>query len=286
MTLPKQMATAVLLFISTAASAQFTGYYTAESVDGSKEKVHFILEETGRFFISGGEFYRTGKWKQVDKHTVSFTFDITDLVDLYVSTGNNHGGQICFGGFADKKAFVRMSPGDAGTSFRPVYLEEPKCNYAIYEYVRVRRKECSEITVAVKLPAKGKDTTAYLYTYQIPEKYDEIYLLVNNNAFPRERNVTIVNKDGRYMLGNIELQKQPDKPHSLPQWLQAQAELLNKSQIAAFRKERYVKNGPVEKIVPQRSRQDITVADAPIISVACPDENPFPPVTLPPDRKQ
>lgn len=280
------MVTAVFLFISTAASAQFAGYYTAESVDGSKEKVHFILEETGRFFISGESFYRTGKWKQTDKHTVSFTFDVTDLVNLYVSAGNNHGGQICFYGFADKKAFVRISPGDAGAYFRPVYREEPKCTYAIYEYVKVPPKECSEITVAIKLPAKGKDTAAYLYTYRIPEKYDEIYLLVDNNAFPRNRAVTIENKDGKYRLGNIELQKHPDMPDSLPQWLQAQTEQLTRRQIAAFRKERFVKNGPVEKIVPQRSRKNITVTDAPIISVACPDENPFPPVTLPPGRKQ
>ncbi|QJB30575.1 hypothetical protein HF329_04375 [Chitinophaga oryzae] len=284
---PKQIVAAMLLLISASASAQFTGYYTAESVDGSKEKAHFILDEAGRFYVFIGNMYVDGQWKPINKNKVSFEFGQPDLVDLYVSAGNSHGGQICFSGFADKDAFVRIGPGGPGTSFRRVYREEPKCSYSLYEYVRVNRQECNDITVAIKLPPGGKDTSAYVYSYQIPEKYDEIYLLVNNNAFPRgQRNVSIEYKDGRYLLGNIELQKQPNAPSSLPQLLVTRYEQLNQDRIKAFRKERYVKNGPVEKITPQKSRQSIAVVDEPVISIACPDENAFPPVTLPPGRKQ
>nr|WP_295868205.1 hypothetical protein [uncultured Chitinophaga sp.] len=267
--------------------AQFPGYYTAASIDGSKEKAHFILDEAGRFYIFVENKYISGKWKPVNKNKISFELGQSDLVDLYVSTGNKHGGTICFSGFADKAAFIRMSPGDPGTSFRRVYREEPKCNYSIYEYVRVNRQECNDITVAIKLPASGKDTAAYVYHFQVPEKYDEIYLLVNNNAFPRgQRNITVEYKDGHYLLGNIELQKQPDAPASLPQLLETRYEQLNQDRIKAFRKELYVKNGPVEKITPQKSHQSITVAGAPVISIDCPAENAFPPVTLPPGRKQ
>ncbi|SKA29380.1 hypothetical protein SAMN04488128_103110 [Chitinophaga eiseniae] len=268
------------------AYAQLIGYYTAESVDGSKEKAHFILEERGLFYIFIENHFVSGKWKPVNKNKISLEPGQADLVELYVSTGNNHGGQICFGGFAEKEAFVRMSPGDPGTSFRQVYREKPKCNYSIYEYIRVNRKECNDITVAIKLPPSGKDTAAYVYNFQIPEKYDEIYLQVNNNAFPRgQRNISIEYKDGHYLLGNIELQKQPNAP-ALPQLLETRYDQLNKDRIKAIRKELYIKNGPVEKITPQKSRQSITVGDHPVISVDCPPENAFPPVTLPPGRKQ
>lgn len=271
----------MLLFISTSSFAQFAGYYTAESVDGSKEKTHIILEETGRFYVFGGAQYYTGKWKVTNKQKINFLFGPIDLVDVFVSNGKGRPGRVCFSGFADKKAFVRMGSGTQSL-FRPVYKEMPKCSYEINEYIQVSKQQYQEITVAIKIPA-DKDSLAFLYTYQIPEKYDEVYLVVNNNAFPRQRNVDIEYKNGHYMLGNIELQKQNTGSTPLAEVLKAQFEQLLINQVKTFRENQYVKKGDVEKITPQTSRKTILVADDPVITVNCPPENSFPPV-LPPAR--
>ncbi|MBC9932238.1 hypothetical protein [Chitinophaga qingshengii] len=278
----------ILLLISTSSTAQFAGYYTAESVDGSKEKVHLILEETGRFHIFGGAQYHIGKWKMINANKVSFEFGPMNLVDLFVSSGNGHAGQICFSGFGERKAFVHMGQRNMKELlFRPVYGETPKCPYENNPYTHADRHDYSEITVAIKLPAAGKDSLPFLYTWQIPEKYDEVYLVVNNNAFPRQRDVNIEYKNGRYMLGNIELQKQNTGSSPLSEILKTQLEQSGQNQEKAFRKELYVKKGAVEKITPQISRKAIQVTNDPVIVVNCPGENAFPPVAPPPvPRKQ
>lgn len=276
----------ILLLLNLSSSAQFAGYYIAGPIEGNEEKVHFILEENGRFHIFNEGRYLNGEWKAVNKNKVNFVSGTMDLVDLFVSSGNKHPDQICFRGFGDRKAFVRIGKSDhAGAAFRPVYREEPQCPYEYYTYINVNRKECSEIAIAVKLPGQHKDTTAFVYTYAIPEKYDEIYAVVNSNAFPDGRNLSIEYKNGHYMVGNIELEKQATSPAFLAQILGTQLEQLNQDQIKVFRKALYIKNGTVEKLTPKRSRTAIQVIDNPVINFVCPDESQIPKLTLPPPKE-
>jgi len=277
----------ILLLLNISTSAQFAGYYISPPIDGSKEKVHFVLEENGRFHIFNEGRYIHGEWKAVDKHKANFVFGAMDLVDLFVSSGNKHTDQICFRGFGDKKAFVHIGKsGNEGESFRPIYKEEPKCAYEYYTYINVNRKECSEIAIAIKVPGQGKDTIPFLYTYAIPEKYDEIYAVVNGNAFSNKRNLSIEYKDGHYMIGNIELEKQETTPVFLAQILETQLEQLSKDQIKIFRKESYIKNETVEKITPKRSRKEIHVSGNAVINFVCPDESQVPMLTLPPPKER
>ncbi|SDD71441.1 hypothetical protein [Niabella drilacis] len=274
----------VLLLLNRSAPAQFEGYYIAKPIDGSNEKTHFILEKTGRFHIFSEDRYLEGTWKAVERNKARFVFGATDPVDLFVSGGNGHAGQICFRGFGNREAFVRIGP--SGESFRPIYKEAPRCAYEYYTYIPVNRKECHEITIAIKQPGQDRNAPAFLYTYQIPETYDEIYAVVNDNTVSRERNLSIEYRDGHYKIGSVELEKQQTGPSSLTQVLRERREQLSRHQIKAFRKELYIKKGTVEKILPGRSRKTIRVAGNPVIEVVCPDESQLPQLTLPPPRIQ
>ncbi|WP_257657855.1 hypothetical protein [Parapedobacter lycopersici] len=254
------------------ASAQFAGYYIAPAKTDGQPEVRLVIEEVGRYHLFANERYYQGKWHSLDKQKAELVIDNPDAVELYVSTGNENGGQILFTGFGDQQAFFQL--GSTG-SFRPIFKEEPTCPYSNTQQLGVYRSDFDEVTVAINRPADQGDSLTTLYTYQIPKEYDELYVDVNSIATYAGKKLTLEQQDNQYVVEGISFEKQPDSTPIL-KVLVEQLRLLHNVQVDHFKMVHYLQSDRIKRITPRISRRVIRTSDVPIFSIECPDVNDFP----------
>ncbi|WP_353184042.1 hypothetical protein [Parapedobacter lycopersici] len=263
----------LFILLSMGAFAQFAGYYIAPAKADGQPEVRLVVEESGRYHLFANERYYQGKWNSLDKQKAELVIDHLDAVELYVSTGNKNSGQILFTGFGDQKAFFQMG---SNSSFRPIFKEEPVCPYSNTQQLGVYRSDFDEVTVAINRSADQGDSPTTLYTYQIPEAYDEIYVDVNPIAAYGGKKLTLEQQGNQFTMENILFEKQPLNGTPILKVLVEQLRLLRSARAAWFKEEHYLQSDRIERITPRISRQVIQVSDIPMFSIECPDVNDFP----------
>lgn len=262
--------------------AQFAGHYTLTNAEFPE--LNFLLEEGGRFHIFNEEFYVTGRWKAINKDKVTLIYDQVDPVDFYAISDTSEPGSIYFYGFGDKKAWLHIDQSDRyPNSFMAVYKERPACSYLENVSIRVNRESLHKLTLAFHLPpdtAAGPHAPFDLYTYAIPEQYDVVYMVVNENAFLIPKALTLELRDGKYNIDRKEeLQKQKTDLQAIPNLVAEKIKTAQAFKLKQFKKERYwLRKKVVEKIVPEVFRKTITINDHVLFVPECPDQDPFPPI--------